>query len=105
VGASNWAVCPRCLARAKAAEARKLAEVMASYGKIPVAEFDAARAAIEPVHPRDVATFREDYEITGAQDGAVVVSYAGGCETCGLSLSFGETRPIPGVDEAEADHA
>jgi hypothetical protein len=102
MSASNWAVCPRCLARAKAAEARKLAGVMASYGKVPVAEFDAARAAIEPVHPRDLAAFREDYEITGAEDGAVTVSYGGSCGTCGLSLSFSETRPIPGVDEPEA---
>ena len=99
VSADNWAICPRCVARARAAEAAQLAAVMDSYGKVPVEEFDRARAAIEPVHPGDYATFREDYEIYGAADGVVKVSYGGSCQVCGLDLSFSHEHPLP-VGEA-----
>jgi hypothetical protein len=68
---------------------------MASYGKVPVAEFDRARAAVKPIDQQDYATFREDYEITGAKDGIVVVSYGGSCEVCGLELSFTDKHPLP----------
>ena len=44
---------------------------------MPVEEFDQARAAIEPVRDADYATFREDYEIHGAETGTVEVGYAG----------------------------
>ncbi len=99
MSASNWAICPRCLARAKAEEARQLAEVMQKYGQIPVQEFDTARAAINPVDLYKLTTFREDYEIYGADQGIVHVSYDGSCRTCGLCLSFNDERPIPGLDE------
>lgn len=99
MSASNWATCPRCLARAKKAEAGQLAAVMATYGKVPVEEFDQARAAIEPVREVDFATFREDCEIFGARTGTVTVSYGGSCGTCGLSLEFRDARPIEGVDQ------
>ena len=100
MSADNWAVCPRCVTRAKKTEADQLAKVMATYGKIPVAEFDAARAAIKPVRDEDHRTFREDYEISGASDGDVTVDYSGGCSTCGLRLNFKEHHPIPGAEEA-----
>jgi hypothetical protein len=44
-------------------------------------------------------TFREDYEIYGAEDGTVTVTYSGSCQSCGLSLSFRDDREIPGVTE------
>jgi hypothetical protein len=99
VSASNWATCPRCLARAKKAEADHLAAVMATYGEVPVEEFDQARAAIEPVNVRSYATFREDYEIYGAPTGTVTVSYGGSCGVCGLALAFKDVRPIEGADQ------
>jgi len=99
MSADNWAVCPRCVAHAKKTEAKQLAKVMATYGKVPVADFDAARAAIKPVEKEVYRTFREDYEIYGASDGAVVVDYAGHCSKCGLGLSFKDQRPIPGAEE------
>jgi hypothetical protein len=95
MSASNWAVCPRCLTRAREAANKKLAAVMATYGKVPVEQFDAARAAIEPIHEQDHATFREDYEIYGAKEGAITVSYSGHCEKCGLGLDFTEHKPLP----------
>lgn len=99
MSASNWATCPRCLARAKKAEAGQLAAVMATYGKVPVEEFDQSRAAIKPVRESDHKTFREDYEITGAETGEVTVSYGGSCSACGLSLEFESPWPIEGVDQ------
>lgn len=99
MSADNWAVCPRCVARAKKTEADQLAKVVATYGKIPVAEFDAARATIKPVRQVDYETFREDYEIHGASGGVVTVDYSGHCSKCGLGLNFKDDHPIPGADE------
>lgn len=95
MSASNWAICPRCLARAREAEAAQLAAVMDSYGKVPVDEFDRARAEVKPVDPEDFRNFREDYEIYGAETGTVEVSYSGHCGTCGLGLDFTDKRPLP----------
>lgn len=101
MGASNYAICMRCVARAREAEAAQLALLMADYGKIPIAEFDAARAAVKPVREQEFTTFREDYEIYGASDGTVIVDYYGGCGKCGLKLSFRDEHPIEG-DEGDA---
>ena len=94
MSADNWAVCPRCVKQARAAEAKALAKVMATYGKVPVEEFDRARADIPDLDPEKFRTFREDYEIYGAEDGTVKVSYSGGCDTCGLSLNFSDEHPL-----------
>jgi hypothetical protein len=100
MSADNWAQCPRCQ---KALDgtvdtlARRLAD---DYGKITADEF----ASLQARHAEAVvkaengsSTFREDYEIYGAEDGAVTVSYSGGCRVCGLSLSFRDDHPIPGL--------
>lgn len=88
MSADNWAVCPRCLHEAERAAAEARDVVMALYGTIPVAEFDAKRAALEDVDPEVYTTFREDYEFHGAEDGEVVASYSGTCTTCGLSADL-----------------
>jgi hypothetical protein len=44
-------------------------------------------------------TFREDYEIYGAETGTVKVYYGGSCENCGLTLNFEHEHEIPGVSE------
>ena len=88
--------------RAKAEEGRQLAEVMKRYGKIPVAEFDAARSAIKPVAGHQFMTFREDYEISGAAEGVITVSYSGHCHACGLGTDFKDEHPLPGWDSADA---
>lgn len=101
MGASNWAICPRCVKRAEDARTAQIAATGASYGTVPEQDYIEAVKAIRDVRPEDYRTFREDYEIYGVRDGAVIVDYAGGCETCGLSLRFSETKPVPGLD-AEA---
>jgi hypothetical protein len=97
MSASNWAICPRCAARAKVVTETAEAAPFADYGKIPVAEFDERRAQIPVIDREDFRTFREDYEIYGAETGTVKVSYGGSCEVCGLELSFTEEKPIAGV--------
>jgi hypothetical protein len=104
VSADNWAQCPRCTAAGlKALEARNAA-VHAGYGTVPVDEFDEARrqhaAAVAKFEQRQ-PTFREDYEIDGAEDGVITVRYRGGCRECGLGLSFTDERPIPGLEASE----
>jgi hypothetical protein len=101
MSADNWAYCPRCTQHGQARLDQRAAAVQASYGKIPVEEFDEARrqhaAAVKAFEQRD-QTFREDYEISGAETGAVTVGYSGSCTKCKLSLSFNFTEPIPGLD-------
>ena len=99
MSASNWAICPRCLRRAKKAWAENHQRIMDQYGRVPVDEFDALRDAEGSVDEESFRTFREDYEIYGAEDGTVTVSYSGGCSVCGLHLDFGNEYPIPGADE------
>ena len=103
MSADNWAVCPRCLycARAKADAEREA--VMALYGSIPVEEFDAKRAALEPVDPDTYATFREDYEFYDAELGEVHAFYKGACSTCGLSVELEASKQFwtPADERAE----
>jgi hypothetical protein len=88
MSADNWTTCPRCFRRARLAADEARAAVMASYGKVPLEEFDAARAALEEPDPDTYTTFREDYEFFGADKGVITASYKGACTTCGLSVSF-----------------
>lgn len=99
MSADNWAKCPRCQ---KALDGtvdtltRRLAD---EYGKVPVAEYtDLQNRLAEAVVKAKAGshTFREDYEISGAENGEVVVSYGGGCSVCGASLSFTDRHEIPG---------
>lgn len=100
MSADNWARCPRCTAVAAAKFAAREVAIQASYGVAPVEKFDADRQALaddratfEDRRP----TFREDYEIYGAETGVVTVRYGGGCQVCGLVLDITEQHPIPGV--------
>jgi hypothetical protein len=86
MSADNWAVCPRCKHRARLKFDADSAAVQAMYGKVPVEDFDAARAALEL---EDVGyTFREEYEFCDAESGEVVASYRGRCTRCDLGLDF-----------------
>ena len=102
MSADNWARCPRCT-RIGAAQLKAQEEaVQASYGKVPVDEFDEARRKLaidRKAFENRERTFREDYEFYGAEEGVVTASYSGQCRECGLKLKFSESRPIPGLDE------
>jgi len=96
VSADNWAVCPTCLASAKA-ELEELARQIADgYGVLPIEEWDELRTRhAEGIDERELTTFREDYEIYGAEDGVVYVSYSGHCQKCPAGLDFKFAREIP----------
>jgi hypothetical protein len=90
MSASNWARCPRCTARAK-----KKADVAVAA----LAEAGLDDGTFTVTGRTSEATFREDYEIYGAETGTVKVYYGGSCETCGLSLRFEHEHEIPGADQ------
>lgn len=96
MSADNWAACPRCERTRQEELALARDQVSALYGKVPVAEFDAARDALArfeadtPGH-----TFREDYEFYGVEDGVLHISYRGGCEICGLKFEHRSEHPLP----------
>lgn len=92
MSASNWAICPRCLAEARAAAAEEHAAVMALYGTVSVEEFDAKRSTLREVDPEDFRTLREDYEFHGAELGKVVASYYCCCGTCKLEAELNASK-------------
>lgn len=100
MGASNWAICPRCKGRREAEATALIRKADEAYGKVPRADWAELdrkarweeRQALEP-------TLREDHEIYGAETGTVTVSYGAHCETCGLKLEFKTQHQLP-VGEA-----
>lgn len=89
MSADNWANCPRCFARAKLESEARFQQAVDAYGKVPPDEYEALREAAQvSVDPDSFNTFREDYEFYGAFEGTVIASYGGGCDVCGLSVSF-----------------
>ena len=100
MSASNYAVCPRCTRRAQKAAQDALAKAQEAYGQVGAGEYERLRSEAQELFQATPGyKFREDYEVYGADSGAVVVSYGGSCEACGLSVSFTHTVPIPGVAE------
>ncbi len=100
MSADNWSQCPRCTATAQAELEARHAAIQSTYGKIPVAEFDAARQELaddRTAFERQDPTFREDYGFYGADTGVVTADYSGQCKKCGLKLVFTEEWPIPGL--------
>jgi uncharacterized protein CbrC (UPF0167 family) len=95
VSADNWAICPRCLDRAKAAAAQAADEAAAAYGKVPADEYERLRAAAQaPVSEEAFRTFRESYEFYGAATGTITASYGAECTQCHLALSFTYEKPF-----------
>jgi hypothetical protein len=95
MSADNWATCPCCAKRREVDLAHRESQLKASYGHVPLADFDAAREQLANDQATGIeATFREDYEFYGAEDGVVVASYTGGCTKCGLTLKFKHEHPL-----------
>jgi hypothetical protein len=99
MSANNWAKCPRCAALATAKADAATDEAAEAYGRVSQAEYlallEKSRQAAAQ-HP-GALTFREDYEIRGADTGLITVSYGGGCDVCGLKVSFYHQHPIEGL--------
>ena len=102
VSADNWTHCPRCTARTVRRLEKREDEVQALYGTVSVEAFNEARKVLadaKAAFERRRPTFREDYEITGAETGTVTIAYGGSCSVCGLNLRFQIERPIPDWDK------
>lgn len=96
MSANNWAVCPVCLSRAVTRYLDAANELSKAYGVVNFAEFDALRnkVAVKGVNESDFQTFREDWEIYGADVGSVTVAYYGVCGICGSSCKFTSTHEV-----------
>ena len=105
MSADNWAICPRCLARARKAadDARAVIQEnrrQAEIEDLPIPEmiFASAESALKEAEPEDFRTFREDYEFYGVTSGVLKVSFSGNCQTCDLSLDINEEYPMQGLE-------
>lgn len=95
MSADNWAICPRCLANAKATHLAESERDHAAYGSIPADEWRARLAALEAVDDEEkFRTFREDYEFYGAKDGTITADYSGHCQVCHVGLDFKTEHPF-----------
>ncbi|MFA4084287.1 hypothetical protein ONA92_21555 [Mycobacteroides salmoniphilum] len=104
MSADNWTTCHSCRTKRDSDIAEQIAEEQKrlehAYGTIPQDEYDALRAQVGATiaaignSPLE-KTFREDYEIHGAETGVVTVSYGGSCTVCGYGTSFEDQHPIP----------
>lgn len=98
MSADNWTVCPRCKARHELKAQKLRAAADHAYGTATIEQWKVLDAdAHKAAEPFVEQTFREDYEISGAEDGAVGIDYRGGCGICGLSCSFKHSIPIEGI--------
>jgi hypothetical protein len=95
MSASNWTQCPRCEQRRQVSLEAERIEISQVYGKVPVEEFDLRRKAYEErLRERPEPTFREDYEIYGADTGELHIRYGGGCVICGLTHEFSDDQTL-----------
>lgn len=95
MSADNWAICPRCRDTAQAEHDERLAAAMALYGVVPLAEFEAARAAADtPFDEEQFRTFREDYEFWGVATGTLTVDYLGACGKRGLQFHINGQKHV-----------
>lgn len=100
MSASNWAECPKC----KEIGTDAIAEAGKYYGKVPQEQYEQMVAQLRVQQEMSVnePTFREDWEIYGADKGVVCFSYSGHCSVCGLGMDFDFRRPLPGFEEASS---
>lgn len=101
MSASQWSLCPKCDRERLAIFENLQRQVSELYGKVPVEEFDQARAHLEQervgLESREHYTWREDFRFEGVRGGALHVRYRGGCTVCKLKLEFDEDYPVPGL--------
>lgn len=97
MSADNWAICPRCKLNEENAIKALDYKIEQDYGKVSIDDFIVMRLEAQQRRealPNRMATFREDYEIYGAEDGAIEVNYRGSCKDCGLTMKFTDYRPM-----------
>jgi len=93
MSADNWAICPKCKKMVETSKQKQIDKVMASYGKVPAEDYEAALiASKEPIDLRE--TLREDYEFCMETDGRFSASYSAHCDRCGFKHSFEHVEQV-----------
>jgi hypothetical protein len=107
MSADNWAVCPRCLLRARKERERKMeaaAAAAAAYGKVDRAAWlEMQSDAGGPVESDEFTTFREDYRLGIDDGGKFKVEYSGFCGACGLRFGFRHEARVEDLDAPRPD--
>ncbi len=96
--ADHWTYCLQCVRRADKAQEEQRQQVRASYGEIPIEQFEVARMAAAIDHElRDderLFTFREDWDQGVETDGTMFVKYSGRCSECNWGIDFEHTEVL-----------
>lgn len=106
MSADNWAACLNCRKLALADIVAQEAALKDQYGKVSADEYQVMQIELADARRKfdrseEPNSFREDYEIYGAESGTVVVSYSGHCVVCGFGLDFEVKREIPEPEGAK----
>lgn len=89
----NWAICPRCRAKAAAESVDLDRRAAESYGKVPAAEYLAMRARAEQPPPVG-ETMRERVVAGFTSAGFFQVTYTGHCVICDFTHSYAHCVPV-----------
>jgi hypothetical protein len=114
MSADSWTSCPSCTgAENNKRDLRRdelEAQLADAYGTLTLNEYEKLRgfvlealAGLDKTRAADEPTFREDYEIYGAEEGTVQVSYSGRCEKCGLSVAFDLAKKFWPAEQTEEE--
>lgn len=110
MSADNWTTCHGCDLAAQQEVEKQRSIIADKYGTVKYAEYERVRSEAEKniewiLRQSRGETFREDYEIHGADEGTVHVSYSGKCTECGYGISFETEHPIGGKEREAHSNA
>jgi len=88
MSADNYAICPKCCDIADELRNQQVDAAAAAYGKVDSAEYERLREIALQPKPALNHNFREDWEISGAEEGTLYIDYSGQCSVCGLKCHF-----------------
>lgn len=92
MSADNWAICPRCKAKAEEASRKLKLKAGASYGKeSPERYLELLEEAGKPVDLD--TTLREDYNLGINSNGEFEIDYSASCQ-CGFKHRFNHKEKI-----------
>jgi hypothetical protein len=100
MGADSYDQCPKCLKQAQAAQAARETAVDAAYGQVSLSQFDLMRDEVDRERvklEKFPQTWAQRYDIDGASEGLVTISYRGSCRVCNTSVEFDSIHEIPGL--------
>lgn len=88
MGADNWCVCPKCLAKHVASRDNAIRLARNSYGNVDPPEYERLTREASGIPEEPEESLREDYAIGVDKDGEFDVSYSCSCNACGFRFHF-----------------